>query len=77
MASVGIPLAGVAVPAITGNSANTAAGKSFWSQFPSRSYEDYIFVVLGFILIAVGLLSFKQAQQIVSFGGKVAKAGAE
>ena len=45
-------------------------------QWIENNIENLVFIILGFMLIAAGIFSFKQTQTIIREGGKAAAAAA-
>lgn len=73
-----------AIPAIGSNTTpsstptiNTASTPSIWSRLSNFSVEDFVFIVLGLLLIAAGVFAFKTTQNIITTGAKYGSKVAE
>ena len=70
---IGVPTFGQVASAL-----NPFSGASkVWSAITAHSLEDYVLIIVGIVLIAAGLFSFKQTQIVVDKVSGVAKKAAE
>lgn len=71
-----IPTSSTPTTALTSTSSPAGILTSLWSTI-TGNIENGVFVILGLLLIAAGIFSFKTSQTIVQTVGNVAKKGAE
>jgi hypothetical protein len=59
--------------------AGTALGQKLGLSAGSQpiSLENWAVIIVGLILIAAGLFSFRQTQSVINLGGRIAKRGTE
>ena len=62
---------------MVGMKPNTFSSNSIFTALKKLTLEDYLFMLVGIILIAVGVLAFKTTQTVIQTGTNVARKGAE
>ena len=64
----------VAGQGISPSTVQSMATNGVLSTLAKLTVENIVFIIVGIIMIAVGLLAFKQTQTVIDLGGKAVKA---